>query len=165
MTELESIMLRKIRRFKKELDIMEDILINGLQNGDIKPVKQKQEKYNPGDDIKFFNDDDFQLVWKEYIRVRIRKKASNTDRAIKGAVNSLIEHSRGNKEYAIKMIDKSVNSGWTGLFPLKEEDKPTVKLKPTNTQKFNYREEKEQISEEERKANLERLKQFKFKKV
>ncbi len=148
LTELEKVLIRKIDRFEKEFAIMKDIILNGLPNEEKQPVKPKQEKYNPSDDLKFFNDDDFQLVWKEYMSIRIRKKASNTDRAIKGVVNALIQHSKGNKGLAIAIVDRSVNSGWTGLFEHNDYKVPISEKKPTNTDRYN-REKQRELNPEE----------------
>lgn len=53
-------------------------------------------------------------------------------------------------------IDKAV---------FKDKKFEPYKVKTTNPQKYNYREEKEQITEQERQDNLKRLSQFKVKKV
>jgi hypothetical protein len=148
VTELEKVLLRKLDRFQKEMDIMKDIIINGLPDTEQKQDKPKVEKYNPADDLQYFNDDDFQLVWKEYMSIRIRKKASNTDRAIKGAITNLNKLSNGSKRKAIAIVDQSVNSGWTGLFEPKDYVIKVSEKKPTNTNRWN-REEQMRLHPEE----------------
>ena len=148
LTELEKVLLRKLERFQKEMDIMKDIIINGIPEEGGKTPTKKQERYNPANDLQFFNDKDFQTVWGEYMSIRIRKKASNTDRAIKGAITNLIKLSKGNKRKAIAIVDQSVNSGWTGLFEPKDYVVKVSEKKPTNTDKYNYKKQAEENPEE-----------------
>ena len=147
LTELEKVLLRKLERFQKEMDIMKDLIINGIQEEVKQPVK-KVERYNPIEDLSFFNDEDFQIVWKEYMSVRIRKKSSNTDRAIKGAITNLNKLSNGSKRKAIAIVDQSVNSGWTGLFEPKDYVIKVSEKKPTNTDRWS-REEQKKLNPEE----------------
>lgn len=148
LTELEKVLLRKLDRFQKEMDIMKDMIINGLQESQKTLPKPKSEKYCPSSDLQFFNDEDFQIVWKEYTTIRIKKKASNTDRAIKGAITNLNKLSNGSKRKAIAIVDQSVNSGWTGLFEPKDYVVKVSEKKPTNTNKWN-REEQMKLHPEE----------------
>lgn len=127
--------------------LMEDLIINGVEEVE-KPQPKKIEKYNPADDLSFFNDADFQIVWTEYMSIRTRKKASNTDRAIKGAITNLNKLSKGNKRKAIAIVDQSVNSGWTGLFEPKDYVVKVSEKKPTNTDKYNYKKQAEENPEE-----------------
>ena len=132
---------------------MEDLIINGLQESEqIKPVVT--DRYNPIDDLSFFNDKDFQLVWNEYMSIRKRKKASNTDRAIKQAITCLNGLCKGNKKKAIAIVDQSVNSGWTGLFEPKDYIVPVSEKKATNTERYNYRQEAEENPEEYTQFNM-----------
>ena len=133
---------------------MEDMILNGLQESEPKKPVKKEEKYNPVNDLKFFNDSDFMILWKEFMSIRIRKKASNTDRAIKTIINKIVKISKCNKKYALAMLEKSVNSGWSDVYEVKDYVIPISEKKVTNTDKYNYREEKEQITEEEKKVNL-----------
>lgn len=128
---------------------MEDILLNGVEE---QPKEVK--RYNPADDLKFFNDKDFNAVWKDYMSVRTRKRASNSDRAIKQAITNLIKLSKGNKRKAIAIVDQSVNSGWTGLFEPKDYIVPVEEKKATNTERYNYRKEFEENPEEFTEFNL-----------
>ena len=91
--------------------------------------ENKKDKYNPSDDLIFFNDSDFQEVWKDYIEVRTKKKASKSDRAIKSIIKSLLTYSQGDKKIAIDIIAKSADSGWTGVFALNgfEQKEPEKK--------------------------------------
>jgi hypothetical protein len=88
-----------------------------------KKNRKEKNKYNPSDDLVFFNDSDFQEVWKDFKSVRTKKKAVNSDRAIKKLITSLLEFSGGDKDKAIEIVEKSADSGWSSLYPLKTEPK------------------------------------------
>lgn len=112
---------------------MEDMLLNGSEE---QPKEVK--RYNPADDLQFFNDKDFNNVWKDYMSVRVRKRASNSDRAIKQAIMNLVKLSKGDKRKAIAIVDQSVNSGWTGLFEPKDYVVPVAEKKATDTTVYDY---------------------------
>lgn len=82
-----------------------------------------KNKYNPSDDFVFFNDLEFQEVWKDFKAVRTKKKASNSDRAIKGIITKLVEYSKNDKLTAIEIIGKSADSGWSNIYELKAVEK------------------------------------------
>lgn len=82
-----------------------------------------KNKYNPADFLSFFNDIDFQEIWKDYISVRTKKKAAKSDRAIKSIVTKLLDYSSGNKQIAIEILSKSADSGWTDIYQPKEAEK------------------------------------------
>jgi len=99
-------------------------------------IIEKKRKYNPSDDLVYFDDEDFQEVWKDYKAVRTRKKASNSDRAIKAIIHSLKTYSADNKQEAIKIIAKSADSGWTGIFAMNDNYcKPEKKEEPYDYEK------------------------------
>jgi len=115
--------------------------------------KNRIEKYNPVIDIPFFNDLEFQEAWNDWIKVRNKKKAVKSERALKAAILKLKKYSNGNKKIAIAILDKSSQSGWTDLYELKEEDRKTLKIpstpkKSTNTDRYNRQKLKEQNPEE-----------------
>ena len=85
-----------------------------------KNKKRKEERYNPSDDLLFFKDSDFQEVWKDYMEVRTKKKASKSDRAIKSIISSLKTYSSNRKDIAMQIVAKSADSGWTGIFAMKD---------------------------------------------
>ena len=135
------------------VQIMKEIIINGLQE-EVKKPTIKAEKYNPTDDLQFFNDEDFQLIWMEYISIRVRKKASNTDRAIKTIIKKILKESKGNKKYALAMLEKSVNSGWTDVYEVKDYIVPISEKKGTDTERYNFRKEAEENPEDYTQFNV-----------
>lgn len=78
-------------------------------------------KYNPITDCSFFNDTDFKEAWQSWNIVRQKKKCSNSDRAIKMAVNKLMGLSVGDKVKAIQILDQSAHKGYSDLYELKED--------------------------------------------
>lgn len=89
----------------------------------------KPPRYNPSDDLVFFNDSDFQEVWKDYKAVRTRKKASNSDRAIKSIIKKLVDYSGDCKQEAINIIAKSADSGWSDIYHNKDKQVQQEEIK------------------------------------
>ncbi len=81
----------------------------------------KKEKYNPQRDLLFFDDSDFKEVWKDYISVRTKKKAVNSDRAIRSVVCKLKVYSNNNKNNAIEVLENSINGGWSDIYEPKNK--------------------------------------------
>ena len=83
--------------------------------------KTPSAKYNPSDDLVFFNDIAFKEVWKDFISVRTKKKASKSDRAIKSIIIKLLQLSGGDKLTAIEIITRSADSGWSDIYEIKNK--------------------------------------------
>ena len=63
--------------------------------------------------------EEFKDIWEAWIEVRKEKKTPNTQRATKIALNKLHKHP---VEIAIKMLEKAVESGWKGIYPLEDRE-------------------------------------------
>jgi hypothetical protein len=75
-----------------------------------------------------FESDEFALAWEEWID--FKKKIRNNYQTVKGqqqALNDLAKDSKGSEEIAIKIINRSINNGWKGLFEIKENQNTTTK--------------------------------------
>ncbi len=70
----------------------------------------------------FFFDEDFQESWKDWVKVKKDKKASNSDRAIKRALRKIMKYSDGDKNKAIEIVSKSADSGWTDIYEPKQNN-------------------------------------------
>lgn len=55
---------------------------------------------------------------------KLKKKPLNTDRALTMLLKKLNELSDGDIQTSIDILDQSTTNCWTGIFPLKEKDKP-----------------------------------------
>lgn len=110
---------------------------NNTNRAETKVNKSKlnKNKYNPESDCSFFDDEDFQEVWKDWMFVKTKKKASKTDRVIKSAIKRIMQWSDGDKSKAIAIVAKSADCGWTDIY-----------------------EPKNGVSEKEPKTPLQRLK-------
>lgn len=113
-------------------------------------IKNKKSKDVFIDLCPFFYDDDFQNSWKDYVAVRKKKKASSSERAIKTIIKKLIEHSFGNKETAIQIIDQSSLNGWSDIYPLKNKTQINSHAKQdrTETNKRDSEERSRRLAEE-----------------
>jgi hypothetical protein len=75
-----------------------------------------------------FDSDEFALAWEEWID--FKKKIRNNYTTVKGqqqALNDLAKDSKGSEEIAIKIIHRSINNGWKGLFEIKDNQNTILK--------------------------------------
>lgn len=93
-------------------------------------IKERKGKYNKTNvvfnKLEYFNDDDFQEVWNDFMTVRTKKDAASSDRAMKSFVNKLVKYA-STKEDAIKIVAKSADSGWPDIYPLDRNHNSTKK--------------------------------------
>ena len=70
--------------------------------------------------IKYFDDKDLDNLFKEYLGLRKKIKAVNSDRAIKGLLNKLEPYPDNIKK---QMIEESIVNSWKSVYPLKKEER------------------------------------------
>lgn len=87
----------------KEIEIEKDIEIDKKENN-------KKKKY--------FENDDVNDIFLEFLEMRKKIRAVNSDRAIKTLINQLNNY---DDEIKIKMIEQSIVNSWKGIFELKEQ--------------------------------------------
>lgn len=81
-------------------------------------------------ETRYFEDDDLNNTFAEFVEMRKAIKEPMTDRAISIAKTKINDYSNGNKQIAIEIIEKSILNNWKGIYPLKNEDIPKVENKP-----------------------------------
>jgi hypothetical protein len=74
---------------------------------------------------------------EEFIEFRRQIKKEMTDHAIELMLKKLNEYSSGDIETAKKILERSILSGWTGIFPLKEQSFGNVFSDRSRTEKAN----------------------------
>jgi len=85
-----------------------------------------------------FFKDEFKNIWiNEFLPLKQKKKASLTSRAKKSQLNKIKEYSNNDYSIALKILVKTVDSGWTDFYPLKKEDYIQNKL-PTKVPTLRY---------------------------
>ena len=75
---------------------------------------------------KYFDNEEVNNIFVEFLEVRKKLKAVNSERAIKTLVNKLNKYS---DDIKFKMIERSVVNSWKDVYELKEEKREEVKLK------------------------------------
>ena len=101
----------------KRLDIRDKILDNNINNNiNINNIKEKNKKE------KFFENEEVNSVFYEFLDVRKKIKAVNSERAIKTLINKLNKYDDKTK---IKMIERSIVNSWKDVYELKENNKKT----------------------------------------
>ena len=88
--------------------------------------KVKESKVNKSKDIykgfDFFKND-FKIIWlDEFIPLKKKKKGSLSDRALTEQLNKIKILSKNNYTVALEILKKSVNSGWTDFYELKNNN-------------------------------------------
>lgn len=72
---------------------------------------------------RYFEDDNLNALFKDFLLMRKKLKAVNSDRAITVLINKLSKYDDKTK---IKMIENSIENSWKGVYELKEEKKKPV---------------------------------------
>lgn len=82
--------------------------------------------------IKYYDDENVNNAFKDYVEFRKKIKPAMTDRAIELAIKKLNDLGKTNEE-RIAILNQSILNGWKGLFELKQE----IKQQPKSNNKFN----------------------------
>ena len=107
---------------------------NSIEENSIEYKKKNIEKE------KYFKNEEVNNIFIEFLQMRKKIKAVNSDRAIKTLINKLNKY---DDDIKMKMIEKSIINSWKDVYELKEKNIP----KWLN----NDFKEKEEISEDDKK--------------
>lgn len=111
-----------------EIEIEKDIDIDiEKERREEKEIEKKEEKRKATKVATVYYPEDERLdeTFKDFLEMRKKKRVPNTDRAITLAINKLNDLAKRfdgtiDNEKAIKIIEQSILSGWTSIYPLKE---------------------------------------------
>ena len=78
---------------------------------------------NPKIPSSYFDNEELDSLFKDFLSMRKKLKAVNSDRAITVLINKLSKYDDKTK---IKMIENSIENSWKGVYELKEEKKKPV---------------------------------------
>lgn len=89
-------------------------------NKEIKEINKKESisKDIPKKEVKYFESLKVNTIFNEFIEVRKKLKAVNSERAINLLINKLNNY---DEETQYKMIEQSIINSWKGIFELKEK--------------------------------------------
>ena len=90
----------------------------GKQGATDKEYKEYKNNKN-----KYYEDDDLDKAFTDYVSMRKQIKKPMTDRAIELSKSRLAKLSGGDNAKAIAILNQSIINSWQGLFELKEEAK------------------------------------------
>ena len=138
LKELELITVEMRKNGKQQIDgwyIKINYYINSenssgsISSGSISPlVAKKDHKILLNNNINtnnnkniYYSDKELNDLFLEFLEVRKKKKAVNSDRAIKMLINKLSNYS---DDIKYKMIEKSIVNSWKDVYELKEQDTP-----------------------------------------
>ena len=114
----------------------EDIENQDIENWDNNKILNNKILNNNKKEIikekRYFEDDNLNDLFKDFLSVRKKLKAVNSDRAITLLINKLSKYDDKTK---IKMIENSIENSWKGIYELKEEKKQTFNHYKTQSER------------------------------
>ena len=81
--------------------------------------REKREEIEKREKIQYFSFPEVEDAFQEFLKIRKKLKAVNSDRAINSLVSKINEYSNGNPNEAVKIIEQSIENSWKGIFPTK----------------------------------------------
>lgn len=126
--------VRNFRERQKSLQCNTDVTqVKQICNGEKREKKQEKEKREKKqenrEEIPYFTDLELDATFREFLDVRKKLKAPNSDYAIAKLMKKLDELSGGNPVKAKEIVDQSIMNGWKGVFPVKESKDKTPEQK------------------------------------
>ena len=103
------------KNFQENITYLNNTYFNNTSNKKKKLVKEN--KFNPYKQ-RYFENDELNSIFIDFLELRKELKAKNTERAIKSLLKTLSEYDDDTK---YKMIENSITNSWKGVFPLKQE--------------------------------------------
>ena len=97
---------------------------NNQKETKVKPNENENENENDNVNDKYYSDKKLNDIFMEYLKMRKKLKAVNSDRAIKMLLNKLNNYS---DEIKYQMIEQSIIHSWKDLYEIKEPKN----IKPT----------------------------------
>lgn len=121
-----------------------------IQIGDTGKDSIESDKNSIEKERKYYDDFNLNNIFIEFLELRKKLKAVNSDRAINTLINSLSEYDDDTK---YKMIETSIANSWKSVYPLKENQKVPEWI--------NKKQQIEKMNDDELKELEEEFKQFK----
>jgi hypothetical protein len=113
---------------------------NGISNGTIpKTVKTNKQLnlINIYSQFEFFNDE-FKLVWEQFILMRKKIKKAPTEHAEKLILEKIKNISNNNILLAIQIVEQSILNNWQGIFELKINNHKNDTTRPLQPEKKGF---------------------------
>ncbi len=120
-----------------------------LSENSIEENRTEENRVNKNKDEEYYSNKDLNDLFLDFLKLRKKLKAVNSERAINSLIKTLSEY---DDETKYKMIENSITNSWKGIFPLKEnkaykpvreEIVPNWMNKETNVQAATKEEQKE----------------------
>ena len=121
--------------------------VNNIYSADTKKTVKKSECKNK--DVVYYQDDELDKTFKDYISFRKEIKAPMTDRGIELAKSKLNKLSGNNTSKAIEIINQSIMNSYKGLFEVKVSNSEYRQYKQLQSNnRFNNFEQREEKDED-----------------
>lgn len=120
-TEKTERFLEKPKKPDIDTDIDTDNSIISFVDCNIKSSNKKQLKQEVINN--YYEDKELNDLFLEYLDIRKKIKAVNSERAIKNLISTIQKLSNGNRETAKALINQSITNSWKDIYPLKKNGK------------------------------------------
>lgn len=94
----------------------EPVSVNDIHNKDYKNKDYKNKKENIKRNQTFFENKEINDLFLDFLKLRVKLKAVNTERAVNNLLNKLNKVDDNTKKL---MIDRSITNSWKDLYPIK----------------------------------------------
>lgn len=97
--------------------------LNGINDGINPQSKVKKSKVNKIKDADAFVLPSWipEETWKEYLKLRDKKKAAKTPYSLNLIISELLKIKKTHNHDPVEVLNKSIKSGWIDVYPLKTE--------------------------------------------
>lgn len=134
--------MRKLRAERlKSVTLLQDVTKSYTEKEKEKEI-DKEKKKNKKE--KYFKNEEVNNIFLEFLQLRKKIKAVNSDRAIKLLINQLEKYDDDTK---IKMIEQSILNSWKSVYEIKNKSNKNE----TNLERLNRH--MKELEEEERRLN------------
>lgn len=99
------------------------VLVNSKKEN-INNTNNSKKKSNK--EVRYFEDDDLNNTFADFVEMRNATKEPMTDRAVTIAKKRINEYAKGNKQVAIAIIEQSILNNWKGIYPLKSNTNTAI---------------------------------------
>lgn len=114
----ETGLLQESETYEREYNLLQAQFLLGSETSSAQRVRKHRGKEKALIEMKYYDDDSLNNLFKDFLRLRNKLKAVNSERAIQGLINKLEPFDDNIKKL---MINESIISSWKSVFELKKD--------------------------------------------
>lgn len=113
----ETGLLQESETYEHEYNLLQAQFLLGSETSSAQRVRKHRGKEKALIEMRYYDDDSLNDLFKDFLKLRKKLKAVNSERAINGVLNILKPFDDDIKK---EMINKSIVSSWKTVYPLKD---------------------------------------------